>query len=366
MTVSFPFLEVCILNGYWDELFVQILLHFYTNIHIFKCKGEFHECIKLSTLITCTEEFKSIERSPCDLSSIALDGSCEHLDKNTLNDISKIFPKLDHLSILYFNSSKCDIINKNVMCLIEKYSFESLSLHFTTNILKIHGSDICFTISNFVNNLKELTLYLAVDDYSGILTLILNNCEKLETLLVNCSIGHSTINKYRFSITSTLKNLKTLKVSSCEEYHEDLINFVQVLCLNSPNISCLDVNLKGFMESFLSWLNTYPFINDSNIGMDTVPFYNLTSLTLHYSIEVYEQILDIFPSLTTLIIYSGGSITAQCCRKQLKQTSIDIISGSQWYAEKNYQTYRECLQNIWGRHPRNNFTFYCKEPSQWL
>merc|ERR1719342_234971 len=100
--------------------------------------------------------------------------------------------------------------------------------------------------------------------------------------------------------------------------------------------------------------------------MDTVPFYNLTSLTLHYSIEAYEQILDIFPSLTTLVIYNGGSITAQCCRKQLKQTSVDVISGSQWYSEKNYQTYRECLQNIWGRHPRNNFQFYCKEPSQWL
>ncbi|CAL4066828.1 unnamed protein product, partial [Meganyctiphanes norvegica] len=95
ITVSFPFLEVCILNGYWDELFVQILLHFYTNINIFKCKGEFHECIKLSTLITCTEDFKSVERSPCHLSSLALDGSCSHLDKKTLDVISNIFPKLD-------------------------------------------------------------------------------------------------------------------------------------------------------------------------------------------------------------------------------------------------------------------------------
>lgn len=336
--LSFPQLahiDISHLQDSTDFPFTQILMHFYPNLQSVYpwYYGHFSATLFSTSLLVPhliqKDIFKVIKRSPCNLKSILL--SIYDLDTLSIDEIVKLYPEVKHLIFMddarhVFKSSNLFI--ERFTSLVQCLNISGLCIQFWYPY-RLFQSDVY--LPAFISTgckFKSLAFHFE-DVETGLPTQLINKCPKLESLKIVVNQSSRFQTEKILNLESML-NLSRLSVWSEDQkcYSSNFHFMVEQLIIHIPNITHLELDVRELkfdweticQKNMLNKLVSLSFIGESN---SIIP----CQLRSHFR-ERLRKIIDLLPSLETLILYYTSPDDVRYFKYIYRRTALYVYDGT--------------------------------------
>lgn len=325
MSLKHVNLDLFSVTGPHAEKFLQILLHFYPNLH--SVANVRSGGINASLLVPAIDNiFDGVTRSQCKLKALNLHKFSTDLDG--INKILALCPDVEHISLddRFENDSSQSLwqqayqYGENLKDIAIKFNVSSLTL-------KIFMMNNTFlpTMSAIGHSITCLSLELYCSGDADMLCRIINHSKNLNSLKVVMHFGSFTNDCSKR--VNDLTSLKELLIWQYITYGVSVQNFqlfVRHLLESSPNIMKLNINIL-----------------DSKIVMDLSDAGSLRNIeTLGLIGEVYTnpnieadeiiqiiQVVESLPSLKKLVLYISPK-DLKFCKTLYRKNALIVVDGS--------------------------------------